>query len=447
MKRKLIIFATALLLVCLTFCGCVADPSQTADKATLLAQYKDNISQEMRGSFDFFWNEAQTQTDSPAYGLIADRWPSDTSYASIASVGFGLTAYIIGVEEGYVSREDAEKRASGTLSTLIALQSDPTVSYGGFLAHFINKNTAKRHGKCEVSSIDTAILVCGAIAAGEYFGGEVKQKADTLYRNVDWTSFVMKKGKKTYFSMAYDIDSKKLSSGCWDWYAEQLMLYVLAAGSPEQSRRVGSAVYNDFTRRQSRYNGNSFVYSYFGSIFTYQYSHAWIDFSSWVDGKGVNWYQNSVDASLANYEYCKDKADSSKTFAHGGWGLTACDSPKGYNGLLGATPRGWTADSDYYKYEGTVAPAGALGSVVFTPSQSLAALEKYQSVRLINTKYGLTDAYNLDYDWYDSDCIGIDKGISLLMLSNFKDGLVWKYTMQNKAVTDGLTELGFTQTK
>lgn len=411
----------------------------------LYAQYKDNIEQEMKGSFCFFWEQAVTDESLPTYGLIVDRWPNNSGYASIASVGFGLTAYVIGAEEGYVAYEEAEERAQKTLKTLLALQTQEDVAWEGFFAHFINTSTGARYGGCEISSVDTAILVCGALAAGEYFGGDIKADAETLYANVNWNAFLKTFGSKTYVSMAYNPDTGEVSNGCWDWYAEQLMIYVLGAGSPTAEYRLSDKSYYDFTRKTGSYGGSGeYIYSYFGSIFTYQYSHAWIDFSGMVDKNGTNWYANSVNASKANYAYCMDMASGSATFAAGGWGLTACDAPNGYNGYLGAPARGWTPDSSYYAYEGTVAPAGAIGSVVFTPEESLKALAYYQTLRLINGQYGLTDSYNLDCDFYDTYCIGIDKGISLLMLANYKDGAVWKVFMTNQYVLDGLENLGFT---
>ncbi len=448
-KRITVVIVTVLLLVCFAVAGCVPnvpwDDSlpQIDNQASLLRKYQDNIDQEMKGCFDFLWNEAQTDKNSSYYGLIQDRM-SDKDTASIASVGFGLSALIVGAEEGYVTKEEAEERALGTLETILRLQDDDTVSWNGFLSHFINKNTGKRVSGSEISSIDTAILVCGALSVGEYFEGEVQQKALEVYSNVNWQSFELKKGTKKYFSMSYDMSKKKLSSGCWDWYAEQLMLYVLAAGSPIEEYRTTDESYYDFTRRTGSWEGEDFIYSYFGSIFTYQFSHAWINFYNIEDKNGTNWWQNSVDASLAAYQFCADSSETSKTFAEGGWGLTACDTHLGYSGKLGAQPRGWTSDEEYKKIQGTVSPCGAIGSVVFTPKQSLTALSLYQSkYRLLNGKYGLTDSYNLDVNDFQTDYIGIDKGISLLMLSNFKNGLVWQYTMESSYVKNGLEVLGF----
>lgn len=417
-------------------------------KKDLYSAYKKEIESEMKGSFDFFWNEVSlnetvAEGNLPTYGLIADRYPNKSFNASVASVGFGLTAYVIGVEEGWVTREEAQTRSLKTLQTMVALQNAPDVSYEGFLAHFINMNTGKRVSNVEISSVDTAILLCGAVAAGEYFGGEVKALADEFYGNVNWKAIERVRGGKTYLTMGYSQESQKLL-GDWDWYAEQLMMYVLGAGSPVEEHRLDDTAYYDFARNEGTYNGHKFIYSWFGSIFTYQFSHAWIDFSGKKDNNGTDWHRNSVEASKAAYDFCRDRRDEYVTFAKGGWGLTACDTPDGYSGHLGAMPRGWQSDAAYPRIAATVAPCGAIGSVVFTPEESLKALKYYGTLRLLNGKYGLADAYNLDREWFATDCIGIDKGISLLMLSNYKDRTVWDTVMKNQNILLGLENLGFT---
>ena len=426
-------------LCCLAACG---EPG----KEQLLKDYSEQIQQEMKGCFDFFWNEAQTADNSPAYGLIADRaGVTQGAGASIASVGFGLAAYVVGVEEGYVSKADAETRAKGTLQTLLRLQTNGSkATRHGFFTHFLNMNSAVPMSGSEISSIDTAIMLCGALTAGEYFGGEVEQLANEIYANVDWTSMRMTRSGKRYIAMTFNASGNPVTP--WDYYAEQLMIYVLGAGSPTEEYRLDDKEYYDFTRAEGNYKGHKFYYSWFGSIFTYQFSHAFIDFRNKKDKNGTDWWDNSVQASLAAYEYCRDNVNLSETYKEGGWGLTACDSPTGNSGELGCPPRGWSssANPSYDLIQGTVAPCGAIGSVVFTPEQSLKALKYYQSLRLLNGKYGLLDSYNLDRRYYATDYIGIDKGISLLMLYNYKCDGVWDLLNANEYIANGLDVLGFT---
>ena len=450
MKKTVLILTTLILTVAILFSFAACNP--TGEQ--LKSKYADAIEQEMRGSFDFFWKEAQTSANYPnAYGLVPDRASEYATgdVASIASVGFGLAAYVVGAEEGYVTKAEAMERTVGTLKTVKRLQeSDTAVSHEGFLTHFVDMKTGARANGSEISSIDTAIMLCGALTAGEYFGGEVKTLAEEIYANVNWTAMRINKGGQKCIAMTFAYNNGQFGSPVtpWDFYAEQLMIYVLGAGSPTEAYRLDDAEYYAFTRKQGVYKGHKFYYSWFGSIFTYQFSHAFVDFNGLVDKKGTDWWDNSLQASLAAYEYCRDNANKYETYAKGGWGLTACDVSGGYSGKLGAEPRGWNSNEDasYSKIAGTVAPCGAIGSVVFTPEQSLKALKYYQTDKTLssrlNGKYGLLDSYNLEPRWFAGDYIGIDKGISIVMLANYKSGSVWEQFMANQYVTNGLRALG-----
>ena len=437
-QRLVAVLLSLAMALSLTAC----EESDNTDYAT---KYGTEIQQEMKGSFDFLWQEADTKEGSPTYGLIRDRWPTESDKASIASVGFGLAGYVVGVEEGYVTKAEAEDRTKKLLQTLLALQenpTDPTVTHEGMFAHFITIGTGARHDGCEISTIDTALMLAGALTAAEYFGGEIKTLANRIYANVNWKAYENTKNAKKYLSMGYDPESQKLLSN-WDWYAEQLVMYILGAGSPTEEYRLDDKTYYDFTRKEGTYNGKKFIYSWFGSIFTYQFSHAFINFKGLVDKNGTDWHENSVQASKAAYEFCQDRKNVYKSFEAGGWGLTACDTKYGYSGKLGAIPRGWSSSEDpnYSRIEGTVAPCGAIGSVVFTPKESLEAMKYYQSLRMLNGKYGLADAFNLDSDFYATDYIGIDKGISLLMLANYKSSTIWNNLMKNENIKMGLQNL------
>lgn len=391
------------------------------------------LQQEKELSFKYFDEQTNWDEESDGYGLVRDRAPGNPNIASIAATGFGLSAIPIGVEKGFISKEEGQKRASQTLDTLLNLE-----NIEGFFYHFINFTSGKREWNSELSNIDTAILISGALHVGEYFGGEVLAKATKLYESVNWNWFIDPENHQFYMSYM----PEKGFAGHWDFYAEQLMLYVLGAGSPTYP--IDSIVYDSFIKHYGRYgNGEKFIHSWFGSIFTYQFSHAWIDFRDVVDSKGINWFDNSVHASLANYEFCQDLGERYETFKQGGWGVTASDSPKGYNGLLGAVPSGY--DNQSHEVDGTVAPAGALGSIVFTPEQSKEALEYYYSIEGLVGEYGLKDAYNLDQDWIANDYIGIDKGITLLMLANYENEAVWQLLMQNKYIQKGLEVLNFSR--
>lgn len=228
--------------------------------------------------------------------------------------------------------------------------------------------------------------------------------------------------------------------GHWDMYAEQLMLYVLGAGSP--TFPINKTMYDDIRKEKESYEGiEDIVYTYCGTLFTYQFSHAWIDFRNKVDEEGISWFDNSIKATIANREYCIKNSKKFKTFGENSWGLTACVGPKGYSGGYGAKPSLANLDKEN---DGTISPCGSAGSIVFTPELSIKALENfYNNYPKLWCKYGFKDAYNLENgEWYSKEVIGIDKGISMLMIENYLTGTIWEYFMKNENIQKGLNILG-----
>lgn len=392
------------------------------------------VEQEAKLSFDFFWEQANTERDSQGYGLIRDRYPANSQLASIAAVGFGLNAIVIGVENNWITYDDGEERVKKTLEMLW----ENAEQEHGFFYHFLNMETAKRSPGSEVSVIDTALLLGGALVAGEYFGGEIEQRATDIYKRVEWDWFV--DPVKKMFYMGYSPEHG--FSGHWDVYGEQLLMYVLGAGSP--THPIDSEIYYTFKRLKGSYGeSEEFIHSWFGSLFTHQYSHAFIDFQNVIDRDGVNWFENSVTASQASRLFAIDYQNQYSSLSEKSWGLTASDSQKGYEGKYGSAPSG--VDNRAHLVDGTMMPAGAIGSIVFTPEESIEALEHYYTIPELIGEYGLKDAFNEDNDWYATDVIGIDKGISLTMIENYRSGLVWENMMNNQYIQKGLQVLEFSQ--
>ena len=198
----------------------------------------------------------------------------------------------------------------------------------------------------------------------------------------------------------------------------------------------------DHLKKNDYKDKKDIIYTYCGTLFTYQYSHAWIDFRNIIDKDGIQWFDNSVKATKANRLYCIENSSKFKTYGKDSWGATACVTPQGYN-LQGAQP----CDVDLKaKNDGTISPCGAIGSIVFTPKESISAMEYYyNNYKKLWGKYGFKDAYNLENEkeWYSKECIGIDKGIEALMIENYLNETIWKYFMKNKYVIKGLEILGF----
>ena len=395
------------------------------------------ILKELKKSYNFFMKEINLDKSTNGYGLIRDKTNITKEVASIASVGYGLAALIIGIEHKWISYKTAEERASKTLDTFI----NNVEGKNGFYYHFINIITGKREWNCEISIIDTAIFICGAITVGEYFGGKVKEKAESLYKNINWEWY---RNKDTnYFYMGYT--PEKGFWGHWDKYAEQLMLYILGVSSP--TFPVNKNMYYDFERKKTNYkNIKDIIYTYCGALFTYQFSHAWINFMNLQDKEGIDWFENSIKATKANRAYCIDNKKRFKTYGENSWGLTPCIGPKGYCGF-GAKP----CDANLkIENDGTVSPCGAMGSIVFTPKESIKAIEYYyNNFPKFWGKYGFKDGYNLEGDkpWFSKEYIGIDKGIGMVMIENYLNGTIWKYFMRNNYVKQGLKILEITNKK
>lgn len=391
------------------------------------------ILKELKKSYNFFIKEANLNKNSKGYGLVRDKTLLANHIASIASVGYALGALVIGVEHKWLKYDKAYNRANKTLDTFI----NNVEGENGFYYHFVNIETGRREWNCELSIIDTGIFICGAITAGEYFGGEVRKKAELLYKRINWEWY---RNKDTnYFYMGYT--PQKRFWGKWDMYAEQLMLYVLGVSSPTFS--IDKSMYYEFIREKADYkNIKDIVYTYCGTLFTYQFSHAWIDFRNKKDLNGIDWFENSIKATKANREYCIDNMKKYTTYGPNSWGLTACLGPKGYSGGYGAKPCKTDLEIEN---DGTVTPCGAIGSIVFTPKESIEAMEYlYNTFPKLWGRYGFKDGYNLDGEkpWFAKEYIGIDKGIEILMIENYLNGTIWKYFMKNKYVQEGLEKLG-----
>ena len=409
------------------------------------------VLEEERLSFKYFWEVVNGDPESQGYGMISDRYNTATkSYgaASIASVGYGLAGIPIGVENDWISYSEGYERVLGTLETLSNMQRTH-----GFYYHFVDMEQAMRSGNSEVSIIDTAIMICGAIVAAEYFGGEVKELAYQIYQEIEWDWYYSDTAKMFY--MGYTPESG--FSGYWDGYAEQLMLYFLASASDDYS--VGKEAYDKMvsSSQLKKFGTSEYFYtSYPGTLFTYQYSHAFFDFRTALDENNINWFTNSIEASQAAYDYGLFLSDNYNTYSETSWGNTACDGPDGYK-AYGNLPAIGTIALD-----GTLAPSGAIGSIVFVPDLVLPTMAYFESLESLQSKYGYLDSFNLGLTetagddilrpnrpipldgWYSTDVLGIDKGITLLMIENYRSELIWNLFMSSEIIQEGYDELGFT---
>jgi hypothetical protein len=367
----------------------------------------------------------------PATGLALDKASNikapdfSSSPASIAASGFGLASLAVGAERGWMDREEARKRVLNTLRFF----STKMESVHGFYYHFVDMRTGKRVWNCELSSIDTALFLAGALTAAEYFGdGEIKKLADELYARADW-KWMANGGK--FLCMGWKPESGFLTS-YWDDFNESMVMYVLALGSPTHPLKGDS--WRAIQRLRGVYGGHELIMA--GPLFIHQFSHIFIDFKGKSDGF-ADYFLNSREATLANRRFCMDNSEEYKTYGKNSWGLTACIGPDGY--------MAYRAPPGPVSHDGTVAPAAAAASIVFTPEESLAALKHFYKEHKAKLwgRYGFADSFNLDRGFWAEDAYGINQGPMLLMLENYRSGLVWQAFMRLPAVQAGMAEAGF----
>ena len=405
-------------------------------------------------TFDFFWATADPKT-----GLVPDRHPSP-SPASVAAIGFALTAYVIGVDRGFITRAQARQR---TLATVRFLRDAPqgqqargTAGYKGFFYHFLDMKTGARARPSELSTVDTALLLAGLLHAQAFFDGshadelDIRTGVDTIYGRVDWRWAQV---RAPLIGLSW---SPEEGFARYDWggYNEAMLMVLLALGSPTHAvdESAWSAWSASYRGVWSRFMG--YEYLGFAPLFGHQYSHLWIDFRGLQDSamrqRGIDYFENSRRATYAQRAYAI--ANPKGWFEYGAnvWGFTACDGP------------GWLHDTDrrgrarfFLDYrargagltttidDGTIAPTAALSSLPFAPEIVIPAIEEMHARygKFIYSKYGFLDSFNRSFTsndvrlsngrvdggfgWVASDYLGIDQGPILAGIANYRNELVW----------------------
>lgn len=399
------------------------------------------LEKELQGSIDFFLDYTNLQPHSQGFGLTVDA-TRDLHVASIASVGFALSAWVIADARGFLRRERALEIVKGTLSTLLHHVSH----HRGFFAHFVNMKNGERVRKCEYSTIDTALCLNGVITAAAHFhDAELDDLAEQILSRVDWNFIIFEKEGKTLFRMAYnpdkDGDYVHGDPGFihqWDMAAEQKMMYLQAA--PRIDPEVARQLYQGFARDIGHYEGQPVIVNPGGNLFAYQFSEAWLDIRKYLDPDGVDWFNNTRLATLANRSFCVAHSQIFKTYHANSWGASAGDSPWGYD-VSGATP-----SLDTPKPNGTVSIYGALAALPFIPEEALAMIQYlYKEHPQTWGRYGFFDSYNLDVDppWYSHTLYGIDKGCSMIMVENYLSQLIWDTYTHSPEIQRALEILRF----
>ncbi len=395
------------------------------DTAVLSADDEQFLDELEKRTFQFFWEQAGPQT-----GLVRDRCnvqANDNSVvASIAATGFGLTALCIADKHGFVSRAEARDRALLTLRFL----GKKMPTHRGFFYHFADINTGERVWDSEVSSVDTSILLCGILTCRRHFPehSEISLLAYEIFNRVDWSWL--------------SEDTSLLPHGWtpeggflpyrWDYYSEMMMIYLLGLGS--LTHPLPTEAWNAWKRTKFEFDGVGYIGS-FAPLFVHQYSQAWFDFRDKRDAY-ANYFKNSALATDAHRRFCLELAKQFPDYSDDLWGISASDSQKGYV-IWGGPPMIGPVD-------GTVVPSAPAGSLPFLPQAVIRVLKNIKDhYEKAWSRYGFVNAFNPLKNWYDSDVVGIDTGITMLAAENARSSFVWDTFMKNPEAQRGMERAGF----
>lgn len=410
-----------------------------------------------RHAFDYFLKE----TD-PENGLVRDKSQS-TSPASIAAVGFALVAYPVGVERGWMTRSEAVERTLKLMRffwTSTQGTAPDATGHNGFYYHFLDMITGRRAGRCELSTVDTAFLLAGMLAAAAYFDGEsedeqaIRGLADALYRRANWPWACNGGATVTHGWMP---ESGFLPYR-WEGYDEALLLYVLGLGSPTFPLSPESYVAWTATYQWKEIFGYEFLHG--GPLFIHQYSHVWLDFrgiqDAFMGDRGIDYHENSRRATCVQREYAIRNPLEFGGYGENFWGLTASDGP------------GWTTrkidgiERSFFDYvargvpygpdDGTVAPWAVVASLPFAPDIVLPTVEHFQEVYpQVTGEYCFRCSFNLtfanedgpDVGWTSPYHFGINLGPVVLMCENYRSDLPWRLMRSCHYIVAGLRRAGF----
>lgn len=410
-----------------------------------------------RDSFNYFVHET-----NPVNGLVIDKTQPGTP-ASIAAVGLALSAYPVGVERGFTTRADAIERTLATLrffdQSVQSTAADAT-GYKGFYYHFLDMVSGQRAWKCELSTVDTAFLLAGMLTVAAYFSKdtaderEIGALAHGLYRRTDW-NWAQNGGLTVTHGW-------KPESGFlpyrWQGYDEALFLYLLGLGSPTHPLPKESYVQWTSTYEWRKIYGQEFLYS--GPLFTHQISHLWFDFRGIQDdcmrGKKIDYFENSRRATLVQQQYAIENPRKFDGYSAKCWGFTASDGP----GPSKRTIKG--QERQFFDYiargvpdgpdDGTVAPWAVVASLPFAPEIVIPTLAYFEQLKLrANNPYGFKSSFNTTFaeqsdashPWVSPFHYGLRQGPIVLMIENYRSGLLWQLMRQCPYLVAGLRRAGF----
>jgi len=420
------------------------------------AELLDNIVQE---SFPYFLNEI-----NPKNGLIADK-NEPGSASSIAITGLGIGCYIVGIENGILSREEGINKVLTILRFFYSghqgKEAD-AMGYKGFFYHFLDMKTGRRAFESELSTIDTAFFIAGVLAAANYFTKttenetEIRLIAEKLYARIEWDWAL--NGTNT-ISHGWKPESGFLKPH-WDCeYSEALALYILALGSP--TFPIPPKGYKEWTSTFECKTAYDIEYIYAGPLFIHQLSHIWIDFRNIYDDAnrkyGFDYFENSRRATYVHKAYAVENKNRFEGYGDDCWGLTASEGPGSVTIVIDGKERVFhdyiARGAPFGPDDGTVAPWASVASLPFAPEIVL-EISRDTKHRLKENSpgtEGLVASYNPTYKdkstgkmgWISPWLFGLNQGPIILMIENYRSGLVWTLMKKCPYIRNGLTKAGF----
>jgi hypothetical protein len=408
-------------------------------------------------TFEYFVHEA-----NPMNGLIADKTQAG-SPASIAAVGFALSSYPVGAERGFISRADAITLTLTTLRFFHASDQSADVDatgYKGFYYHFLDMVSGKRVWNCELSTIDSAILIAGMLTAAAYFSGdsegecEIRALADELYLRADWN---WARNDGVTVTHGWKPESGFLRYR-WQGYDEAMILYLLGLGSP--THPLPDETWAGWTSTYDWRTIYEYELLYAGPLFIHQFSHIWIDFRGIQDNymrrKGIDYFENSRRATYVQRRYAMDNPSDFSAYNENSWGITASDGPGPATYLIKGKKRRFfgykSRGAPYGPDDGSIAPWAVAASLPFAPEIVKPSLTHFETLKLReNNAYGFKATFNATVAdrfgpsrlWVSPFHFGINQGPTLLMVENYRTNLIWNLLRQCPYLVVGLRRAGF----
>jgi hypothetical protein len=390
-------------------------------------------------TFNYFWTNAD-----PTSGMAKER--ASQTQVTTGGSGFGIMAMLAAVQRNFITRADALSR----IATIVNFLTTKTSTYHGAFSHWMNGTTGATIPFSTQDDggdiVETSYMVQGLLCARQFFNSttdpaeiSLRTSITNIYNNVNWNWYRQNGQNVLYWNWSPDYNfAINVQVGGW---CEALITYVLAASSNVDSFTIPKVVYdNGWARNGGMKNGNAYYGiqlplgpAYGGPLFFAHYSFLGINPNGLADAYANYWTQDTAHARI-NYLYCANDPGHFNGYSDSCWGLTASD-----DGQVGYSAHSPTND------DGVISPTAAISSLPYTPTESMSALRffYYKLGDKIWGQNGFIDAFNLTNIWFDNDYLAIDQGPEIVMIENYRSGLLWNLFMSCPEVQQGMKTLGF----